>query len=166
VKDARHVLTPPAEAFLLLAARAQVAGGVVLPALARGQWVVCDRWADSTLAYQGYGRGLPLALLREANHLAAGALVRPSLAILLDLPPEEAVRRRPPSPHDPFETAGLGFLRRVREGYVALAGEEPERWLVVDATLPVPTIAALVWERVRRLLAGEEGLAPPRPSPL
>lgn len=159
LKNARLSLTPEAEALLFMAARAQVAHQVVAPALAKGQWVVADRWAYSTLAYQGYGRGLPLETLRAGNQMAAGGLLHPHLAILLDLPPEEALRRRKPSPKDRFEAAGLDFLCRVREGYLALAREEPERWLVLDATLPRRDIARQVWERVHHL--AEKGLVTP-----
>ncbi|MFN3974062.1 MAG: dTMP kinase [Dehalococcoidia bacterium] len=151
LKDARLTLAPEAEALLFLASRAQVLHQVVAPALGRGQWVVADRWADSTLAYQGYGRGLPLEALRAGNRMAAGGLTHPHLTVLLDIPPEEALRRRKPSPNDRFEAAGLDFLRRVREGYLALAREEPERWLVVDANLPRLDIARQVWVRVCHL---------------
>ncbi|GBD11746.1 Thymidylate kinase [bacterium HR23] len=152
LKSARFPLAPEAEALLFLSARAQLAQQVIIPALERGQWVVCDRWADSTLAYQGYGRGLPLDALRAGNQMATAGLL-PALTVLLDIPPEESVRRRYPSAHDRFETAGPDFLRRVREGYLALAREEPGRWLVVDATLPRQAVARTVWERVLPLLA-------------
>lgn len=151
VKGVRFPLSPQAEALLFLAARAQLVSQVVAPALAQGLWVVCDRWADSTLAYQGYGRGLPLEALRVGNQMATGGIC-PVLTVLLDLTPQEALRRRKPSPLDRFEAAGMEFLRRVREGYFALVQEEPGRWLVVDATLPRRDIAQKVWERVLGLV--------------
>ncbi|MCS7207691.1 MAG: dTMP kinase [Dehalococcoidia bacterium] len=160
LKRASFPLSPEAEAFLFLSARAQLVCQVLAPALEQGQWVVCDRWADSTLAYQGYGRGIPLDILRAGNRLATAGLV-PHITFLLDIPPQEGLRRRPPTTSDRFETAGEDFLRRVREGYLILAQEEPDRWCIVDATLPRREVARRVWERVRPLV----GRPAPPPTP-
>lgn len=146
-----RVSSPWAEALLFAAARAEMVALRARPALEAGRFVLCDRYADSTLAYQGYGRGLDLEALRRINRLATGGLA-PHLTVLLDLPVEEWARRRRPSPEDRFDREGLEFHRRVRQGYLELARQEPRRWLVVDARLPARQIARLVWERVEGLL--------------
>ena len=145
------------EALLFLASRAQLVRERIRPALARDEVVICDRYADSTLAYQGYGRGLDLEQLRRLNELATGGL-SPALTVLLDLPVEEARRRRRQA-GDRIEKEGAGepgtrstFHSRVRQGYLALARREPERWLVVDATRARKEVSALVWSRVHPLL--------------
>ncbi|HIE04497.1 MAG TPA: dTMP kinase, partial [Candidatus Latescibacteria bacterium] len=111
-------LAPLAELFLFLADRAQHVRTVVLPALSEGKVVVCDRYADSTLAYQGYGRGLDTGLIRTLNGIATSGLA-PDMTVLLDVPPEVAIGRK--ASEDRFEGEGLDFLRKVREGYLKLA---------------------------------------------
>ncbi len=151
-------LDPRAETLLFLAARAQLIYEVLLPRLARGEVVICDRYADSTLAYQSYGRELPQAPVREAIQFATGGLW-PDLTILLDLDPAIGLQRNrgtaPGVPVDRFEAQDLAFHDRVRRGYLALAAEEPRRWLVLDGTRPVPEVAELAWQEVRRRLEGE-----------
>ncbi len=151
-------LDPRAETLLFLAARAQLVSEVLVPRLARGEVVICDRYADSTLAYQSYGRGLPLAPVREALLFATGGLW-PDLTILLDLDPAVGLQRNrgtaPDVPVDRFEAQDLSFHERVRRGYLALAAEEPERWLVLDAARPIIEVAELAWQEARRRLAVE-----------
>ncbi len=122
-----------AELLLLFAARAEHLRCVIRPALARGQWVLCDRFTDASYAYQGGGRGLPLAIIRSLEVLVQGDL-RPDLTLLLDLPPalglERAGRRSAP---DRFEQENLAFFQRVRSAYLDLAAAAPERIRVVDA---------------------------------
>jgi dTMP kinase len=124
-----------AELMLLLAARAQHVAEHIGPALRDGRDVVVDRYSGSTLAYQGYGRGLPLEAVRAACELATGGLW-PDLTILLDLPVAVGVARRVQSgrPPDRIESAGGGFHERVAAGFLALAAAEPERWVVIDAS--------------------------------
>lgn len=131
-------LVPRAELLLYAAARAQHVEEVIRPALQAGQTVLCDRFADATLAYQGHGRGLDLALIGDLNRLAAGCLV-PDLTVLLDLPETEGLRRAQRRNHllaldheDRFERESLEFHRRVRQGYLGLARREP-RFHIVDA---------------------------------
>ena len=151
LKFSRQEITPQAELLLFLASRAQLTQEVILPALAQGAVVICDRYADSTAAYQGYGRGLDL---EEVHRLNAGATqgLRPDLTVLLDVPPEEALQRRAPATHDRMERGAAEFHDRVRQGYRDLARNEPSRWLVVDARLPRAEVARRVWERVAPLL--------------
>jgi dTMP kinase len=143
---------PLAELFLMSAARAQLVGQVILPALARGVVVICDRFDDSTLAYQGYGRGLELATLSAVNAVATRGL-RPALTVLIDVPVEIGLRRkRAEVGRDAIGGEALPFHERVRSGYIALAAAEPTRWLVVDGTQPPGLVAERIWERVQPLL--------------
>ncbi len=143
---------PWAEALLFAASRAQLVAQVIRPALADGQVVLCDRFGDSTLAYQGYGLGLDLDLLRSLNRMAAGGLV-PDLTILLDLPPAEAGARRGGGPGgDRIAARDAAFHERVRQGYLDLARAEPERVAVFDARRPVEEVAADVLAAAMALL--------------
>jgi dTMP kinase len=143
-----------AEALLMAADRAQHVAQVVAPALAAGRWVVSDRYAASTLAYQGYGRGLDLGDLRALVGWATGGL-RPDLTILLDLPVEVAAARRRGETSDRMEAEGLAFQQRVADGYLALAAERDEPWLVVDATDDADAVAGQIWSAVQ-VLAGTD----------
>ncbi|MDP9070041.1 MAG: dTMP kinase [Actinomycetota bacterium] len=139
-------LAPRAEALLMAAARAQHVAEVVRPALDAGRDVVSDRYAHSSLAYQGYGRGLAVAEVAELSTWATEGLW-PDLVILLDLPDDVALGRR--GTPDRFESEAETFHRRVRQGYRRLAAEEPERWHVVDGFGSVEEVAARVWAAAR-----------------
>ncbi|MBO7483273.1 MAG: dTMP kinase [Kiritimatiellae bacterium] len=127
------------ELLLFLAARAQLVRNVIRPALDAGRWVLSDRFSDSTFAYQGYGRGLPIDFLRLANDFACDGL-RPDRTILLDVPPETArermrARERATSvAADRIERAGDGFHARLRAGFLEMAAREPERIVTIDAS--------------------------------
>ena len=129
------------EALLLNAARRDHVIRTIEPALARGVWVVCDRFADSTLAYQGYGRGLPLDRLRALHRLTLGDF-QPDLTLILDLPVEEGLRRAMlrPGAADRFERLDHGFHQRLRDGFLAIAAAEPERCVLVDASGDVESV--------------------------
>jgi len=145
-------LTAAAELFLFLAARAQLVSEVIRPALADGTVVVCDRFSDSTIAYQGYGRGLYIEAVRRACELATGGL-RPDLSVLLDLPVETGLARKSEGGEwDAIGQESREFHMRVRRGFHELAAAEPQRWLVVDAAQPVEEVARVIWERIRGLL--------------
>ncbi|MGC8904575.1 dTMP kinase [Thermus sp.] len=144
-------LSPEAEYLLLSADRAEHVRKAILPALEEGAWVVSDRYLDSSLAYQGFGRGLPLSWLKEVAERATLGL-KPRLTFLLDLPPEEALRRLEGRAKDRFEEEGLAFFRRVREGYLALARSEPERFVVLDATRSLEAVQGEIQARLRALL--------------
>jgi len=132
-----------AETLLMLAARAQHVAEVIEPALARGEDVVCDRYSGSTLAYQGYGRGLDLSELSQLDRWASGGRA-PDLVILLDLPVESARRRRAGTPLDRIEGEGAEFLERVQAGFRELAAASAGRWKVVDASGDVAQVEAAV----------------------
>jgi dTMP kinase len=136
----RADISPQAELLLFLAARAELVRAVIRPALAEGTIVICDRFSDSTLAYQGYGRGIDLDQVRKLNDSATGGL-KPNLTVLLDLP-VEAGRSRKQRDEDVFQGEDDAFHERVRQGYLELAREEPDRWLVLDATRPPAELAA------------------------
>jgi dTMP kinase len=140
-------ISPAAELLLFNASRSQLVSEVILPALGDGRIVVCDRFADSTLAYQGYGRGLDVNSVKELNRFATGGL-RPDLVFLLDLDPREGLGRKARETADRFESENLAFHRRVREGFLQLARSESDRWTVLDAAAPRDAIASLVWSRV------------------
>ncbi|KXK13367.1 MAG: dTMP kinase [Fimbriimonadaceae bacterium] len=133
------------ELFLFLADRNQHVERIVRPALERGDVVLCDRYGDSTVAYQGYARGLDVALLKELNGLATGGLC-PDLTLLLDLQPEVGLGRL--ESKDRLDKEALDFHRRIREGFLALAAEDPGRWRVIDASLPASEVSAECVEAV------------------
>lgn len=152
-------LANQAELFLYLADRAQHVHEIIRPAQARGQVVLCDRFADSTVAYQGYGRNLDVGLLNTLNDVAvAGAW--PQRTILLDLDAEQGLRRA--LAHNlendacvnegRFEAEELDFHSRVRQGYLALAGQHPRRFAVVDAAKDAAAVAEDVWQAVAERL--------------
>ena len=142
-------ISPQAELFLFAASRAQLVAELIRPALEDDKVVICDRFTYSTLVYQGYGRGLGLTAIEMVNNMATGNL-NPDLIILLDISPEQGLARKR-SLKDRFELEDLSFHRRVREGYLKMAAG-PNRWLVIDASLPKAKIAEIIWDRVSQLL--------------
>lgn len=135
------------EALLMAAARAQHVHDVIEPALAAGRHVVTDRFTASSLAYQGFGRGLALEDVRALSAFATAGL-EPDLYVLLDVPPEVAAARRSRE-HDRMESAGDAFHQRVRDGFLALVDD---RWLVVDGTLPPDEVERIVASRVAGII--------------
>jgi dTMP kinase len=145
------------EALLYAAARSQLVGEVILPALESGSVVLCDRFVDSSLAYQGYGRGLGLDLLRTVNAFALVGLGA-FYTIVIDLQPEQGMRRFATRESDRLEQESVSFHRRVRDGYRALAAAAPERIRVVDGSGTPDAVQARVWAHVAALLEdGEQG---------
>jgi dTMP kinase len=141
-------MDPMAEALLYEAARAQFVMEILRPALDAGITVICDRFADSTLAYQGYGRGLDLTILDTLNGIATDGL-KPDITFLLDIPVLEGLKRRERGGDwNRMDNAGRAFHERVFIGYHALARAEPDRWRVIDARGPVPDVARAVWSAV------------------
>jgi dTMP kinase len=150
-------MTPEAELLLMNASRAQLVREVIRPALAAGEIVLSDRFYDSTLAYQGYGRQLDLAMVRAVVDVAVGR-TRPDLTVLLVVPPEISAQRRAqrqatmPFVRDRIEEADRGFFERVEEGFAALAAAEPARFRVLDAAGAPDNVAERIYDVVRPAL--------------
>ncbi len=147
--------TPLAQTFLFMAARQQHVAQVIRPALGRGAVVISDRYADATLAYQGFGGGMDLETIRDLNALATGG-VMPDLTLLLDLDPAEGMRRIRDRTLDAFEKMDPAFHRRVRDGYLEIARAEKSRFVVLDATPAKDALHASAVRAVRELLDRHE----------
>jgi len=132
-------MNPTTETILLSASRAQLTREVILPSLEEGITVLCDRYADSTLAYQGYGRGLPISWLENLNEFATQGKI-PDATILVDVPIRTALQRLRGKSIDRIEREGNNFLKRVRDGYLILAEKHAERYIVIDGTKSVNSI--------------------------
>ncbi len=145
-------ISPLAELLLFNASRSQLVTEVIQPSLKDGKIVICDRYADSTTAYQSYGRGLDLELVEVINN-AATQEIKPDLTILLDIPAAAGLTRKKAKRQDRFEQEDIAFHHRVREGYLKLAANEPRRWLVVAATQSKEKIAEIIWQRVSQLVS-------------
>ncbi len=141
-------MRPRTEILLFQASRAQLVEEVIRPKLQQGTLVLCDRYADSTLAYQGYGHRMDLVQLRTVIHFATGGL-KPDLTFLLDLDVEEGLRRRARGGDwNRLDAYELTFHQRVRQGYHELAHEEPERWVIIDASQSFAQVQAVLRETV------------------
>lgn len=157
--QASHAMTPEAELLLMNASRAQLVREVIRPALAAGEIVICDRFYDSTVAYQGYGRKLDLATVKQVIDLAVGD-TRPDLTLLLHVSVQVSEARRESRQtslplnlqRDRFEESGRAFFERVAQGYAALAREEPSRVHLIEAGGNVPDVREAIWRRVAPLL--------------
>jgi len=139
------------ELILFNASRNQLVSEVILPNLAAGKIVICDRFADSTGAYQSYARGLDLDIVKDMNRIGTQGL-KPDLTFLLDIPPEIGLSRKPQDANDRFEKEKLAFHCKVRQGFLDLADQEPQRWVVIDSTLPRQKIAGMIWDKVSKKL--------------
>lgn len=154
--DCEHVeMSAHAEILLYSASRAQLVAQVIRPALAAGHVVLCDRYFDSTYAYQGYGRGLSLAALRSITEFAVQGL-KPDLTLYLDVPVDMGLRRREQSGEamNRLDREAVAFHKRVRAGYLELAAAEPDRWRVIDATGPVEAVQTRLRVLVQTALDG------------
>jgi dTMP kinase len=150
-------MDPHAEILLYSASRAQLVAEKIRPALERGQIILCDRFFDSTYAYQGYGHGLDLDMLQRITEFATGGL-KPDLTIYLDVDPDEGLRRRQSDQGGEWnrlDDMALEFHQRVHDGYLKLIDAQPERWVRIDATQPIETvhsmIKAAVMERIGKI---------------
>ena len=152
-------ISPIAELLMFNAARAQLVGEVIKPALKKETVVICDRYADSTTAYQGYGRRLDLGVVMAANKIGTQGIA-PDLVILMDIAVEEGLGRKKHEQADRFQKESLSFHRRVRQGYLKLAAAETGRWMVIDATRSKEEIAGMIWQKVSKLLQGRRGKRP------
>ncbi len=152
-----HAMTPETELLLMNASRAQLVREIIRPALAAGEIVLCDRFFDSTVAYQGYGRGLDLGFIRTLTDFAVGS-TRPALTLFLRVPlavSEERRRARQGDARperDRFEESGRDFFLRVEKGFEAIAASEPKRVRVIDATQSVEAVQEALWKLVSALV--------------
>jgi len=162
IRDVLHsvnntAMCAPAEVLLYSASRAQLVHQVILPHLKRGGAVVCDRYADSTFAYQGYGRGLEAEMLRLITRFATQSL-KPDLTIYLDLDPAQGLERKQNANSagagewNRMDQLELDFHQRVRAGYLEMAQDEPERWLVIDATGSIEAVNQAIRQRLDQYL--------------
>ena len=150
VLDQRSIGDPLSELLLFEAARAYLVATVIRPALERGDTVICDRFAASSTAYQGYGRGLGRVLVEQANAIATGGL-SPDLTLLLDVPVEVGLSRRAGAGSaNHFDNEKLDFHNRVREGFLELARDGGEAWVVIDASQPLDAVVEAAWGAVGR----------------
>ena len=144
---------PESEVLLFEASRAQLVRRLILPSLDRGAWVVCDRFADSTTAYQGFGRAFPVEMMETLNQFAIGPAV-PDMTLLFDINVSLGLQRcakrqhGQPAPLDRIESETLEFHERVRQGYLALARRYPSRFRLIDAMRDVASVASDVWSAV------------------
>lgn len=154
------LMHPRTEFLLFSAARAQHVNEVILPQLNKGRVVVCDRFYDASLAYQGYGHDLDLDTLKSITTFATGGLI-PDLTLLLDLSIEEGLKRREQDGNwNRLDAYDLEFHHRVRDGYLAMAASEPERWVIIDARLPLDKVQKEIRRVVDARLSGGEESSP------
>ncbi len=147
-------ITPLTELLLFNASRSQLVTEVIRPNLKKGLVVICDRYSDSTVAYQGYGRGLDMGLVKTINDTATQGL-EPDLTILLDVSVEAGLARKKDKKHDRFEQEEIAFHQRVREGYLKLVTSDPQRWLIVDASQSKAKVAQIIWQGISQLLSSK-----------
>jgi dTMP kinase len=149
-----YAILPETEVLLLAAARSQHVREVIAPALGRGEWVLCDRYVDSTYAYQGGGSGLPLERLQPIQDFATDGLA-PDLRLLLDLPVEIGLQRRlgDGASVNRIDRQSVEFHQRVRAMYLDLAASAADRWLVIDARGNPDDVESLIWNETSRTLA-------------
>jgi dTMP kinase len=148
-------ISPLGELLLFNAARSQLVSQVIKPALEEGTIVVCDRFADSTLAYQGYARGLSLEIIEQINRLACQG-IEPDITFLLEMTAEGGLSRKSTRTPDRFEKEATAFHQKVRQGYLELARHEPDRFWVIDASKPKEEIADIIWQRLDELIARQK----------
>ena len=149
-------ISPLSELLLFNASRSHLVETVINPALQEGKVVICDRFTDSTVVYQGFGRELDMQTVEMVNNLATGGL-KPDLTILMDILPGVGLARKRGQKRDRFEKESLTFHNRIRKGYLELAAKEPDRWLVIDASKNKEDIAREIWQKVRQLLNQRNG---------
>jgi dTMP kinase len=153
LKQSRGIpISPLTELMLFNASRSQLVKDVILPNLKEGKIVICDRFTDSTIAYQSYGRGLDLNTVTVINHTAAQGL-KPDLTFLLDVPPKIGLSRKQAGANDRFEQEAVAFHQKVREGFLQMASEDTRRWQVINATLPRNEVSRRIWDKVNQFLS-------------
>lgn len=149
VEGETHRWDPLTEVLLFSAARRDHVQKIIKPALAKGQWVISDRFYDSTTAYQGYGQGVKLSTIDQLRRKAINRL-KPDLTLLLDMPVEAGLARA--AQNQRYERMSRDFHEKLRTGFLELASAEPERFKTINAAAPVETVESSVWEAVKKLL--------------
>jgi dTMP kinase len=144
-------MTPVTELFLISAARAQHVDNVIIPALKDNKTVICDRFIGSTMAYQGYGRVLDLEAVNNIIRFSTAG-IEPDLNILLDLPVEKGLSRKHSNGNDRFEAEHISFHQRVRNGYLEMARQNSDKWMIIDARLTRDEISDIIWEKIGVLI--------------
>lgn len=145
-------ITPITELLLFSACRSELSERIIKPALARGDFVVCDRFYDSTYVYQGIGRSLNLSYIEQLKTISVGTLI-PDLTFILDLNASTGLERaenRQSGTLDRIEAESLQFFEKIRQGYLDLAKSEPERFFIIDGSLSVQEIESIIWDEVKK----------------
>lgn len=151
----QEAISPETELLLFTASRAQLCRQVIQPALERGEIVLCDRFMDSTRVYQGVARAIPSALVDQINQFSVGSC-QPDLTFLIDLEPHAGLQRvhqRANGPLDRIEQESIEFFQAVRQGYLALAQQEPERFVILDGQQPIEKLEKTIWEALETKLS-------------
>ena len=143
-------MDPSTESILLSASRAQLTREIIIPALERGNVVICDRYADSTLAYQGYGRGINLEWLEKLNEFATAGL-KPDITLLVDLPVDEAFNRMQSKSFDRIEMEGIEFLEKVRSGYLELTDRFSKRYFMIDGMETIEEMSKKIINKIEEI---------------
>ena len=143
-------MDPSTESILLSASRAQLTREIIIPALERGNVVICDRYADSTLAYQGYGRGINLEWLEKLNEFATAGL-KPDITLLVDLPVDEAFNRMQSKSFDRIEMEGIEFLDKVRSGYLELTDRFSKRYFMIDGMETIEEMSKKIINKIEEI---------------
>ena len=143
-------MDPSTELILLSASRAQLTREIIIPALERGNVVICDRYADSTLAYQGYGRGINLEWLEKLNAFATAGL-KPDITLLVDLPVDEALNRMQSKSFDRIEMEGIEFLDKVRSGYLELTDRFSKRYFMIDGMETIEEMSKKIINKIEEI---------------
>ena len=143
-------MDPSTELILLSASRAQLTREIIIPALERGNVVICDRYADSTLAYQGYGRGINLEWLEKLNAFATAGL-KPDITLLVDLPVDEALNRMQSKSFDRIEMEGIEFLEKVRSGYLELTDRFSKRYFMIDGMETIEEMSKKIINKIEEI---------------
>ena len=150
LNPANDTMDASTEAILLAASRSQLTREVIIPALENGHVVICDRYADSTLAYQGYGRGIKLEWLEKLNAFATAG-VKPDITLLVDLSVDEALRRMESKSFDRIEMEGVEFLERVRSGYLEMAESYCERYFMLNGIHTIEEMSKMIINKVEEI---------------
>ena len=141
-------LSPESESLLFVSARAQLMQEKIQPALEKRKFVICDRFADSTVAYQGFGKGLNVQYLEELNNFSTNNIF-PDLTIILDIEPREAAKRIQHVELDRMESMGLDFFQRVQEGYYEIANKNSNRCVIINGSQPSEEVFKLVYKKIK-----------------